>query len=100
VTGGSPRRLSRGVDRDLEAVFDHLDHGGRWERRRLRLDDRALRGWIRQGLKAGILETDAVVIQPETSTPPGGGVSPVLANVYLPEVRDLGFERGVKPLQG
>lgn len=38
-----------------------------------------------------------MVIDPETGTPQGGIVSPVLANVYLHYALDLWFERVVKP---
>ena len=48
-------------------------------------------------MKAGILETDGKVINPETGTPQGGVISPVLANVYLHYALDLWFERIVKP---
>jgi hypothetical protein len=51
--------------------------------------DRAFLGLIRQWLKAGILETDGAVMHPETGTPQGGVVSPVLANVYLHYALDL-----------
>jgi RNA-directed DNA polymerase len=49
---------------------------------RLRIEDRAFLHLIRKWLKAGVLETDGQVIHPETGTPQGGVVSPVLANVY------------------
>jgi len=47
-------------------------------------------------LRAGILEEDGRVLQPESGTPQGGTVSPILANVYLHYVLDLWFERVVK----
>jgi RNA-directed DNA polymerase len=64
---------------------------------RLRIDDRAFLHLIRQWLKAGILDTDGQVVHPETGTPQGGTVSPVLANVYLHYALDLWFEQVVKP---
>jgi RNA-directed DNA polymerase len=62
-----------------------------------RIDDRAFLGLIRKWLKAGILDTDGQVLHPDTGTPQGGIVSPVLANVYLHYALDLWFERVVKP---
>jgi len=39
------------------------------------------------------------VIHPQTGTPQGGVISPVLANIYLHYTLDLWFERVVKPQQ-
>jgi len=50
---------------------------------RRRLDDRAFLHLIRQWLQAGMLDTDGQVVHPETGTPQGGTVSPVLAHVSL-----------------
>ncbi len=61
-----------------------------------RIDDAAFLNLIRKWLKAGILETDGKVIHPETGTPQGGVISPILANVYLHHVLDLWFEKVVK----
>ena len=41
-----------------------------------RIDDRAFLGLIRKWLNAGILDTDAQVIHPDTGTPQGGIVTP------------------------
>jgi len=49
-------------------------------------------------LKAGILETDGMVIHPATGTPQGGIVSPILANIYLHYVLDMWFEKRIKPM--
>ena len=40
-----------------------------------------------------MLDTDGQVLRPESGTPQGGIVSPVLANVYLHYALDLWFER-------
>ena len=77
--------------------FDHLDHDKLLAMLSVRIDDRAFLGLIRKWLKAGILETDGQVLHPESGTPQGGIVSPVLANVYLHYVLDLWFEKVVKP---
>ncbi len=51
---------------------------------------------IKKWLKAGVLDTDGKVLRPESGTPQGGIISPVLANVYLHYVLDLWFERVVQ----
>jgi len=63
---------------------------------RVRIDDRAFLRLIRKWLKAGVLETDGHVVHPETGTPQGGTVSPVLANGYLHYALDLWCAKVVK----
>ncbi len=84
------------VEADIKGFFDHMDH--EWLLRMLkeRIDDTAFLNLICKWLKAGILDTDGMVIHPETGTPQGGIVSPVLANVYLHFALDLWFEKVVK----
>jgi RNA-directed DNA polymerase len=84
------------IEADIKGFFDNMDH--EWLRRMLslRIDDRAFLHLIRKWLKAGILEMDGKIIYPETGTPQGGIVSPVLANVYLHYALDLWFEKRVK----
>jgi RNA-directed DNA polymerase len=57
-----------------------------------RVKDRSLRRLIAKWRPAGGLE-DGVVYHPETGTPPGGVISPILANGYLPDALDLWAER-------
>ena len=85
------------VEADVKGFFENIDHGWLLRMLSLRIDDRAFLNLIRKWLKAGILDTDGKVIHPETGTPQGGIVSPVLANVYLHYVLDLWFEKVVKP---
>ena len=61
-----------------------------------RIDDEPFLRLIRKWLKAGILDTDNMVIHPLTGTPQGGVISPILANIYLHYVVDLWFEKVVK----
>ena len=84
------------VEVDIKGFFDHMDHDWLLTMLKLRIDDRAFLGLIRKWLKAGVLETDGKVVHPDTGTPQGGVVSPVLANVYLHYVMDLWFEKVVK----
>ena len=87
------------VEADIKGFFDHLDH--EWLIRMLaqRINDGALINLIRKWLRAGIMEEDGRVVHPQTGTPQGGVISPVLANIYLHYVLDLWFERVVKPKQ-
>lgn len=84
------------VEADVKGFFDHMDHDWLLEMLAMRIDDRAFLRLIRKWLKAGVLETDGQVMHPETGSPQGGVVSPVLANVYLHYALDLWFERVVK----
>lgn len=85
------------VEADVQSFFDHLDHDELVKMLSLRIDDQAFLRLIRKWLKAGILEANGQVLYPDTGTPQGGNVSPVLANVYLHYALDLWFEHVVKP---
>jgi group II intron reverse transcriptase/maturase len=85
------------VEADIKGFFDNLDHDLLLEMLALRIDDKALLHLIRKWLKAGILEPDGMVIHPDTGTPQGGIVSPILANIYLHYVLDTWFNQAVKP---
>ena len=84
------------VEADIKGFFDHMDHQWLLRMLRQRIDDAPFLNLIRKWLKAGILDTDGTVILPETGTPQGGVVSPVLANVYLHFALDLWYEKVVK----
>ncbi len=84
------------VEADIKGFFDHMDHDRILRMLKERIDDTAFISLIRKWLKAGILDTDGKVIDPESGTPQGGIVSPVLANVYLHFALDLWFEKTVK----
>jgi RNA-directed DNA polymerase len=84
------------VEADIQGFFDHMDHDWLLEMLALRIDDKAFLNLIRKWLKAGILDSDGRIIHPGAGTPPGGIVSPVLANVYLHYALNLWFERVVK----
>jgi RNA-directed DNA polymerase len=67
------------------------------DRGRLRLADRALRHLRRPGLQARLVDTEGPVGHPETGTPQGGTVSPVLATVSRHEALDLWGEHVGQP---
>jgi RNA-directed DNA polymerase len=70
------------VEADIQGFFDNIRHDWRIRMLQERLEDGALLRLIRKWLKAGVLETDGEGIHPATGTPPGGVISPLLANVY------------------
>jgi len=84
------------VEADIKGYFEHIQHDWLLKMLALRVNDGALLGLIRKWLRAGILEEDGRIEHPESGTPQGGSVSPVLANVYLHYVLDLWFERRVR----
>jgi group II intron reverse transcriptase/maturase len=84
------------VEVDIQSFFDELDHAklrGFLDRR---VRDGVIRRIIHKWLKAGVLE-EGVLRHPETGTPQGGVISPLLANIYLHEVVDVWFEREIQP---
>jgi group II intron reverse transcriptase/maturase len=81
---------------DIRKFFDTLDHAHLRELLRHRIRDGVLLRLIGKWLKAGVWE-DGSLTFPESGTPQGGVISPLLANVYLHYVLDVWFEREVKP---
>lgn len=83
------------VEADIRGYFENIDH--RWLVRMLeqRIDDQRLIRLIVKWLKAGILEEDGRTVDPESGTPQGGVISPILANIYLHFVQDLWIKREV-----
>jgi RNA-directed DNA polymerase len=64
-----------------------------------RVRDGVLLRLIGKWLNAGVME-DAAIEYPESGTPQGGVISPILANIYLHEVLDQWFTRQVVPRLG
>ncbi len=81
---------------DIQSFFDTLDHGTLRRFLDERVTDGVLRRAIDKWLKAGVMEEGAVT-HPDSGTPQGGVISPIIANVYLHEVLDRWFEEVVKP---
>jgi len=84
------------LEADIEGFFDSVDHAKLREILSQRVSDGVLIRLIGKWLKAGVME-EGVVRHPETGTPQGGVISPLLANVYLHEVLDVWWEREVRP---
>jgi RNA-directed DNA polymerase len=84
------------LEADIEKFFDSVDHAKLREVLSQRVRDGVLNRLIGKWLKAGVMEEGAVRY-PDTGTPQGGVISPLLANIYLHEVLDVWWERDVKP---
>ncbi len=84
------------VEVDVKSFFDDIDHGHLREILSQRVRDGVLLRLIGKWLRAGVLE-DGCLEYPESGTPQGGVISPLLANVFLHEVLDAWFEREVLP---
>lgn len=84
------------VEADIKGFFDNMKHEWIESMLKLRIDDKAFIRLIKKWLKAGILEEDGRVIHPETGSPQGGVVSPIIANIYLHYALDNWFEKVVK----
>ena len=85
------------VEADIKGFFDNMNHDWLMRMLELRIDDKSLLGLIKQWLKARIKSPDGCFNKPESGTPQGGVISPVLANIYLHYALDLWFEKTVKP---
>jgi len=84
------------LELDIERFFDTLDHQKLREILRQRVRDGVLLRLIGKWLRAGVLE-EGRLGYPESGTPQGGVISPLLAHVFLDEVLDGWFEDVVKP---
>ena len=85
------------VEADIQGYFNNIDHAELLKLLAVRVDDKAFLWLIEKWLKAGVLEKDGQVIHPETGTPQGGIISPILANVYLHFALDSWFQKVVIP---
>ncbi len=85
------------VEADIKGFFNHIDHDILLELISYRVDDKRFLRLIAKWLKAGILEEDGTIDNPEEGTPQGGSISPILANIYLHYAIDEWFEKAVKP---
>jgi group II intron reverse transcriptase/maturase len=81
---------------DIRKFFDNLDHQYLRQFLRLRVRDGVLLRLIDKWLKAGVME-DGNVSYPDSGSPQGGVISPLLSNVFLHYVLDVWFEQEVKP---
>jgi group II intron reverse transcriptase/maturase len=81
---------------DIRKFFDAMDHRHLHAILRRRVRDGVLLRLIGKWLNAGVME-DGRVTHPDSGSPQGGVISPLLSNAYLHEVLDMWFEQTVKP---
>ena len=84
------------LELDIRKYFDAIDHACLREILSHRVRDGVVKRLIGKWLNAGVLE-DGCISYPESGSPQGGVVSPLLANVYLHEILDVWFEDEVMP---
>jgi group II intron reverse transcriptase/maturase len=84
------------VEVDIRKFFDTLDQAQLRTLLRRRVRDGVVLRLLSKWLHAGVLE-DGVLSYPDSGTPQGGVISPLLANIYLHYVLDEWFEREVRP---
>ncbi len=80
---------------DIRKFFDALDHGHLRTFLQRRVRDGVLLRLIGKWLNAGVME-DGCLSYPQSGSPQGGVVSPILANVFLHYVLDEWFAREVQ----
>ena len=70
------------LELDIRKLFDSVDHERLREILRRRVLDGVLLRLVGKWLNAGVLE-DGSLTHPESGTPQGGVISPLLANIFL-----------------
>jgi group II intron reverse transcriptase/maturase len=84
------------VEIDIRKFFDSVSRSIVLGVLRQRVRDGVVLRLVAKWLKAGVME-DGRVTLPNSGTPQGGVISPMLANILLHEVLDTWFEREVRP---
>ena len=84
------------LDVDLRKFFDTLDHSQLQKLLKHRVRDGVITRLIGKWLNAGVLENEDITY-PESGTPQGGVISPLLSNIYLHYVLDEWYMDTVKP---
>lgn len=92
-------RAATVLELDIRRCFDAIPHGELQGLLRERVNDGTVVRLIGRWLHAGVLDGGSVSY-PDSGTPQGGVLSPLLMNAYLHTVLDEWFEREVLPRLG
>jgi group II intron reverse transcriptase/maturase len=84
------------LDADIKGYFDSIQRDILKEFLRKRMNDGTIIRFIGKWLNAGVMEEGKWTL-PDTGTPQGGVISPLLSNIFLHYVLDEWFERQIKP---
>ena len=84
------------VDADVSGYFENIDHSILRELINTRVSDKGINRLIGKWLNAGVTE-EGRLFYPDSGTPQGGVISPLLSNIYLHYVLDDWYIRDVKP---
>ena len=93
VLGGLNSGTTWVVDADLKGYFDSIPHGPLLDAVRSRVTDRRILDLLQQFLQAAIMEGE-IITEPDSGSPQGGVISPLLANIYLNALDHYMAEQG------
>lgn len=85
------------LDADVTGFFDNINRRLLMEIIKKRVNDGGLLRLIGKWLNVGVLDGDDL-FYPETGTPQGGVISPILANIFLHYVLDEWYVKQIEPL--
>jgi len=71
------------IEGDIRSYFDSINHSLLIKMIEKRIKDKLIVRLIRTGLKAKVIKQNYEAFVPETGTPQGGILSPLLSNIYL-----------------
>jgi group II intron reverse transcriptase/maturase len=83
------------VEADIKGFFDNVPHDKLMDFIRVRIRDTAMLELLGRFLKAGYVD-DGMLMRPESGTPQGSILSPMLSNIFLHYVLDVWFDETVK----
>ncbi len=84
------------IEVDIKGFFDNLVHSHLREILGQRIRDGVIKRLIGKWLNAGVME-QGELSYPDSGTPQGGVISPLLANIYLHHVLDCWWNEDIKP---